>query len=557
MKHFLILITALISWDVFCQDDTSSFTIDVPLIKLGEKQNYNVLSFEPLKDGKFSILYSQELPASILSELEFGADSVLGAFEDDKLRKQIPYSDRVLFLVRQTVNEVGDQTTDFWVLAIRELKSDAIYRMYYPPHFIHPIIANEIEVKNSLKNIDLIKGLTDREFESLILLAKRNYGFYTYPKPSFTIKTPSIFENLELIKNSWKELTATVGKGNIPKEEKLLFKRKIKEKIRMVGTVKEIGKDSVLASLYVAKDDNADYENIAAKIYPGDINPSFTSDIFFNEKMEPVGAFGYLINKYKDSSGEKKNSILAIGIDQDGDANFWGLSAGKNKLGSFNPEFSFLKGDELFVFSYNQEKIFKSYAQLHKFGKNGATIQLFPTDDSEINSEKMESIKTYQRDGELPFGQLSISGTKTTIPFGFQPVNNSLYYIFNTKYVNSNSDGKSVTTTFGNINLIRFDKDYKVKEIYDIEDNRSAIPVEPKLISSSKNATFYMIDYAKKLKLTLLESGIRVENLDTKSTELVKMLNDEYVSKNAYGSIILHKTIVGNQYKLEVFPEDR
>lgn len=553
-KLLIISLFSLFFTSILCQEDTSSIALDVPYIKFGEKQDYEVLSFETLKDGKYSILYSQELPATVMSSLEFGGDSIVGAYEEESLKNFIPYSNRVLILVRQTFDQNSVQSTDFWVLAIRDLKSDYKYHLYFPYHFAHPIIADEIDVTYSLKYIDLIKGLTPREFEALTLLGKNKYNFYTYPEPSFTIKKPSLFENLETIKNSWKELNATLGKGNIPKEEKLLFKRKVKDKIRMVGTVKELGKDSVTVNLYVAKDDNADYESMATKSFSGDINPSFSTDIFFDENMQPIGAYGYLINKFKDSLGEKKNNILAIGLDQNGEPNFWKIDAGKNKLGSFNPEFSFLKGDELFVLSYNNEKVFKSYAQMHRFEKNGSTTSLYPTIESEINSEKFDRIKTYQRDEDLPFGQSTISGTRTTVPFGFKSVNGSLYYFYNNKYVNASSNGESVTTTFGNLSLIRMDRDYKVKEILDIEDNRGAQPIEPELISSSTNSAFFLLHYPKKLKLTLLENAVRVENFDTKVSTLVKMINNEYVSRSTYGSLVLHKTIMGNQYKLEIFP---
>ena len=128
------------------------------------------------------------------------------------------------------------------------------YTMYYPPSFVHPIIKDGIEVNYSLKNLDLIKGLSPREFDALVLLGKRTYGFYTYPSLRSTSKTADLIDNIKVLKSDIKQLKAALGKGDIPKEEKQLFKREVLDKASLVASRLD-KKDSVQIKLYMSTND--------------------------------------------------------------------------------------------------------------------------------------------------------------------------------------------------------------------------------------------------------------------------------------------------------------
>src|ERR1043165_6380453 len=225
MKKFLLPVLVLFAAALFAQND--ALKIDVPAIALGEKQNFQAISFEALGPDKFSILYAQELPASIVGEREFRSDKFDGAYLDQQFRQFIPHSSQALLLVRQTLNAAGEATTSFWVVALRGLESDVKYTMYFTKDFVHPIIKDAIPVTNSLQNLDQVNGLSAREFAALTEMAKRTYNFYEYRTPPAIAHEPTLLENIQLLKSGFKELKSVLGKGDSAKQEKFLFKREL------------------------------------------------------------------------------------------------------------------------------------------------------------------------------------------------------------------------------------------------------------------------------------------------------------------------------------------
>jgi len=219
MKKLLFCCFLLISIKTFAQNIANVIKMEVPAIAMGEMQDFKVITYEPISAEKYTILYLQELPASIIGEREFKKDNQLGAYIDADLKNFVNRSNRVIILVRQTFGKTVDPVTDFWVVALRELQSDMKYTMFYPPNFVHPIIKNGVEINYSLKNLDQIKGLTEHEFEALTQVGKSMYGFYTYTERSYSSKRTDILDDIKSLKSGFKSLAA-IGKGDIPGNEK-------------------------------------------------------------------------------------------------------------------------------------------------------------------------------------------------------------------------------------------------------------------------------------------------------------------------------------------------
>ncbi len=552
MKKIIFCCFLLISIKTFAQNTANVLKMDVPAIAMGERQDFRVITYEPISAEEYSILYLQELPASIIGEREFGKEDQMGAYIDSDLKNFVNRSNRVLILVRQTFGKTGDPVTNFWVVALRELQSEMKYTMVYPPNFVHPIIKNGVEVNYSLKNLDQIKGLTEHEFEALTQIGKSMYGFYTYTERSYSSKRTDILDDIKSIKSGFKSLKA-LGKGDIPENEKILFKREVVDNIRIAATKIE-KKDSVIVKLYLCNNAEANYEMVKSQTFLGEINPSFATTLVYDKTLKVSGAYGYVHLKYKDANGESKANPLAIGIDNNGDPQFWRLDAGKNSLRSFNPMFSYMDEDGVYVISLNQEKIFKPYYQHHLLKMDASATTLYPTNEAEINSEKSEFVYTEQEKKAYAGGSATGTSSKEEFPVGIVNIKKSRFLL--TAIKTRKNEGSVMVTSYGNISVMQIDGDKKIKLNNIIAENQSIDLVYPKLLGEYSDKAYYMVNYPNKFMLVFSEDKMEIASVENKVYRLVNTATQDYMVSNQFGSMFLTKSIIGNKYILEFFPSN-
>jgi len=556
MKTILLFCLTLLSFSALCQSNLSPVKMDLPSIASTENQNFQVISFEPLAQDKFSILYIQELPGTVAGEREYLSDKSLGAFVDQDAKKYVSYSDKVIVLVRQVVSKTAEPAITSWVIAQRELQSDMAYKLFYPSNFVHPIIKNETAVKYSLKNLEQLQGLSAREFEALVMLGKQKYGFYKYPEPTKAVADASIADELTNLKSGFQGLKAALGRGDIPKAEKVLFKREVIDKVRLVAT-KIDNADSVIVKLYLATSDEANYNLLKSQAFKGSINPNHASVLVYDQSLNVAGAYGYVLLKYKDETGADKANPLAIGIDSDGEPQFWKIDAGKNALNSFIPSLSYIQNDELHVISRNSEKVFKPFYQHHVLKKDGTTALLYPTIASDVSSEKFQFTQTGQAKPAAATGYTSnqfSTDSNDEFPVGIYSINKTNYIITGVKSTKNN--GETITTSYGNLKVMRIDGSNKIREIYELVENKSANVTNPQVLGAYPDKVHFMISYPNKFKLVLSEDKAEIEQLENNAYKLVYMANQDYVSSNELGSMFITKSIVGNKYVLEFFPSN-
>src|SRR6187455_1387178 len=103
MKKIAVFCFLLLSLRTFGQDAGGPVKMEVPEVSLGANQNYQAICFEPLAKDKFSVLYMQELPATVVGSKEFRSEKMVGAFADAETKQYVPNSERVVVLVRQTI----------------------------------------------------------------------------------------------------------------------------------------------------------------------------------------------------------------------------------------------------------------------------------------------------------------------------------------------------------------------------------------------------------------------------------------------------------------------
>jgi hypothetical protein len=555
MNKFVIIITVLACFVSANAQSGGPIKFDVPAIKFGENQSFDVLSYEALSDGKYSIFYSQELAAAVKGEKEFFHPGGQGAHTEPKFGKYIPYSERILLLTRQTIDAKGASNTDFWVLALRELSTDDVFTMFFPPNFTHPIISDKIPIKNSLKHMEQLKDLTPREFEALTLLGKQKYNFYEYPVASTKYRQSTLKEDFKQLGLEFKQLKAMLGKGDLPKDEKLMYKREVVEKTRFAVMKSKEVNDSFDLKIYVSNSDDSKYELQKSKKYGGSVIPNTTS-LVLNSDLKVSAAFGYLTHKFKDDKKEDQSKILALGIDDNGESQFWDVYAGKNKLSSFVPKISWIDEDGIIVMSDNSEKVFKPYNQLHLLKRDGTSKILYPLSEQEINSEKTEIIKAVEESKDMnAFGGSSFSsgmGQSIKIPLIINKVNGSQYLTFqNEKTTTSNNVH---TTTFEDLTTYRIDDQKKLTKVSTVTVEKSAKKVNVLPLAKYADNEVYILEFSAKMKLIFNKEKFSLEPLDSKTMRTVPMMSKEYISYSDAGSMILTKTIIGNGYSVEFYP---
>jgi hypothetical protein len=557
MKKILLSFCVLFSLSALAQEK-NVLKLEVPEIALGANQNYEVLSYEALSANEFSIMYMQELPATIMSELEFRNATSEGAYEEKAvggLKDFVRNSNRVLFLVRQTFDNTGASATKFWVVAVRELQSSVAYKMFYPKSFVHPIIADEIPVTYSLKNVDQLPDLTEREFAALVAVGKQKYGFYDYPSVTYRSSYSTLADDIKNMKSGFKELGAMLGAGNaaLPKGENLMFKREVIDNIRLAAT-KVSEKGSVELKLYLSQSSDSEYDLLDSKTYEGKTNPMFASALVYDNAANVSGAFGWTVLKALDKKAP--STIVVMGIDQVGEPHFWDINSGKNGLNSFTPTFSYIGDEGIYVVSQNRDKIFKPFYQHHLLRLDGTTETLFPVTEEEVGSEKSEYLKTSQTAAAPSSGYqpATTSSTKVDVPIGIFERNNHRYLFETSKSTTTVGDMKN--TQFANVKVIHIDENQKIVEHYDITDNKSSEMAYPMLLGDYSDKAYFLVNYPNMFKLVISEEKVETETIENDTYKLITQANGEYVTMNQFGIMYITRSVIGNKATLEFFPQN-
>lgn len=557
MKKILLSILVLCALSSFAQEK-KPLQLEVPEIALGENQNYQVLSYEALSADEFAIMYMQELPATVMSELEYKNPTSEGAYKEKAvggLKDFVPHSNRVLFLVRQTFDKTGASATKFWVVALRELQSSVAYQMIYPQSFVHPIIADGVPVTYSLKNIDQLPGLSEREFAALVAVGKQKYGFYEYPSVTYRSSYSTLADDLKIMKSGFKELGAMLGAGKsaLPKGENLMFKREVIDNIRLAAT-KVSEKESVELKLYLSQSSDSEYDLLASKTYEGKTNPMFASALVYDHSLNVAGAFGWSVLKPLDKN--EASTIVVMGIDQVGEPHFWDVQSGKNGLNSFTPTFSYTGPEGIYVVSQNRDKIFKPFYQHHLLRLDGTTETLFPTSEAEVGSEKSEYLKTEQAASPASTGyQPATTGTtKVDVPVGIFERQNHRYLFETSKTTTTTGDMKN--TQFGNLSVIHIDENQKIVEHYDITENKSSDSPYPFFLGDYSDKAYFLVNYPNQFKLVISTEAVTTETIENDTYKLITQANGEIVTMNQFGVMYITKSAIGNKRTLEFFPQN-
>lgn len=557
MKKLILSLFVLCALSAFAQEK-KPLQIEVPEIALGENQNYQVLSYEALSADEFSVMYMQELPATIMSELEYRNSTSEGAYKEKAVggyKDFVQHSNRVLFLVRQTFNKAGASDTKFWVVAVRELQSNVAYKMFYPESFVHPIIADGVPVTYSLKNIDQVPNLSEREFAALVAVGKQKYGFYDYPSVTYKSSFSTLADDIKNMKSGFKELGAMLGAGNsaLPKGENLMFKREVIDNIRLAAT-KVSSKENVELKLYLSQSSDSEFELLDRKNYRGKTNPMFASALVYDQSLNVAGAFGWTVMK----SLEKKApaTIVVMGIDQVGEPHFWDVQSGKNGLNSFTPTFSYTGPEGIYVVSQNRDKIFKPFYQHHLLRLDGTTETLFPASEAEVGSEKSEYLKTEQAAAAPSSGYTpaTTGSTKVDVPVAIFERSNHRYLFETTKSTTTTGDMKN--TQFGNLSVIHIDENQKIMEHYDITENKSSESPYPFFLGDYSDNAYFLVNYPNMFKLVISTDAITTERVENDTYKLVTQANGEYLTMNQYGIMYITKSVIGNKRTLEFFPQN-
>ncbi|MDP4663112.1 MAG: hypothetical protein NWS74_05575 [Salibacteraceae bacterium] len=559
MKNLVLSCLIFSSIHVFAQEK-KPVKMEVPTIALGENQNFDVLNYEAIASNEFSIMYLQELPATVISDLEFYNPAYIGAFAEKKdendYRGFVNNSNRVLVLVRQTFGETGAAATKFWVVAVRELQSNTAYTMHYPASFIHPIIADHIPVTYSLKNVDQIPDLTEREFAALVAVGKQKYGFYEYPAVSYKSTYSTLADDLKAMKSGFKELKAVLGGGkmSLPKGENLLFKREVIDNIRLAAT-KVSDKESVELKIYISQSSDSEYELLASKTYDGKTNPMFASALVYDNDVKVSGAYGWTVLKPNDK--DASSSIVIMGIDENGEPNFWEINSGKNGLNSFTPTFSYTGKEGIYVVSLNRDKIFKPFYQHHLLKPDGTAETLFPTTEEEVGSEKSEYLKTEQKAAAPSTGYQPTSTTgvtKVDVPVGIFERNNHRYLFETSKSTTTVGDMKN--TQFTDLTVVHIDENNKIVEHYDITENKSSDMPYPMFLGDYSDKAYFLVNYPNMFKLVISDAKVETETVENDTYKLINQANGEYITFNQYGVMYITKSVIGNKTTLEFFPQN-
>lgn len=203
----------------------------------------------------------------------------------------------------------------------------------------------------------------------------------------------------------------------------------------------------------------------------------------------------------------------------------------------------------------NRDKIFKPYYQHHLLKSDGSTELLYPTTEAEVRSEKSEYVRTEQAPPPAPGTSTAPSTTginKTDEPVGVFEWHGHRYIFTNKKTVDNN--GSTVTTTFGNLSVLHIDDQNKVVESYEILDNRSTEMVYPFLLGEYPEKVYFMVNYPNMFKLIVQESAVTTETLEDNVFELVYQSNGDCLRINEHGTLLMVKSKVGNERRLEFFP---
>lgn len=544
ITYFLLLL-ALVSQKVDAQE--FPLNISVPQVTSDANQQYQILNYNVSEDGNsFSILYLQELEATVKSEKEFNKNPGEYAFQEKKMKSDnfIANSNKVLLLIRQVVNKNGEGRIDkSWVLAERKMESAEEYRMTFNKRFTHPILPSDAPITLTIHNLDNVQDLNGREKEALTVYIKK----FIFPDPGVYVnpgRESTLGESIADLKSQFKTLRTSGAfiKGTLPKGESVLTKFEIVPKKNFVVT-KQKG-EPMLLKFYLTPD-YTDYELVDSLFLDGDV--TVTSILHcYNKNTSVAGLMSGFHYKYKDGEGNSQSQILLVGLNEDDELGHWLVDAGKNKLNSLSPEVCYVEDKKFTLVSSNIEKIFKPYYQVHQLeiGKPGLlTFPLTEEDRKTVNQSRLKSLQV--SDGK-PYSAGPLA--QKHIPLWFTNFE-AVRYMVTQSYARDVSKNLDV---YMGLEIYRLDGD-RITDVYSVDGYQSDVAIHNEFLVQSDGKQYTMLGLPTKIQLTLDKTAAEIKPIESATSMLVPDIKGSVITENDKALIMLTKTRMGTKYSLLVY----
>ncbi len=526
---------------------TLPISISVPQVSPDGNQQFRVLNFDISDNGDaFSILYMQELNASVMTNKEFldeGGDYV---FEKPKKKDLIPNSNKIVLLVRQIISKNGESSTDkLWVLAERKMESADEYRLFFKKNFTHPIIRTDAPVTLTVHNLDNVEGLSKNEKEAVTIFVKREL----FPDGSTYVnqgREKTAIESIVDLRDQIKSLKTSglFTKGSLPKGESVLTKFSIIPKKDYVVT-KQKGDNPILKFYLTA--DYSEYQLLDSLIIDGDVSMT-TIHTVYDKAGNPVGVLNVFVVKSKDASGEKKSEILLVGVNDDDELGHWMFEAGKSGGSSVVPEVCYQDGKKIMVISSNIEKMFKPYYQVHALEMGKPAVTLYPETEDEQRSVKQKNTDMLQPNT----GSYTSPGplTEKYLPLMFISFD-EVQYIITQQFARDRN--KNIDENMG-LMVYRLMAG-KLTNAMSMPGYRSDVPIVNELLLDNKDSKYLMLGYPTKVQLKVDKEGAVVTPIESATNKLVPMINGNIIAENNAGLLLLSKTTMGTKYNFLWWPK--
>lgn len=543
MKKFFTLVSTLCVVAVSAQDYPQQ--IAVPPLSSDPNQQFTVLHFDNQVKGEYSVLYYQQVGATVCRQGEFVPDTGGYVYSDKKLNDMVHGSAGVLLLKKLSFDASGKVLLDQkWILATRKFDGMGEYKLYFRRKYEHPLITNRSLLEYNIYNLDALKGLNASEMKAITELAMTFVPKEPQQVEVQQSRPRGIGDDLRDMKKQLSGINQVAGgfRGDLPSGEKVLTKFTFATE-RVFAVTKTKG-DPFLLKFYVTPDYKK-FDFIDSVRVSGDVNLVSVAPIY-NTKSEPIGAFTNIHIKMKDEKGEEMTRQYSFAMDGDYKVTGWLHSLGKNKMGSMAAEFCWYEGDKLWVMSSNNERVFKPYMQLTQFVKGQPANTTFPATEEEKGTEKHIYAKTFQP--EKPVGTSGVTtGNDKEEPLFITTVGESRYIITQDSRFNTTTSMREYTS----INVIRVDGKGKVTNIDmmnegSVAQNKMGI----RRIIKNSNSEYYLIPFPVMLQEAFFEDKSELSPLTQDNSVLIQRWDKDYVSETPHGALILKRSSLGSKYTM-------
>jgi len=520
--------------------------IPVPAVHSDPNVNFSLLNLSALSKDRFSVVYYMTVYGSAMHGGEFVRDTGGTVYSDANFKEMVPYSNAVILVRKQVFDLNGNvlETID-WLLAQRRLNTENTVRFYFGKGMKHPVVENRVKLTQSIYDAGALSGLTPDETAVL-----SNFVQQYIPKsndlgaPAASEPRPgTIAGDLKAMKAQFKSLkeASKVLSNDLPSGEKLLTRFPITEN-RIVAVTRTKG-DVSEVKFYITEDYKA-YHFIDSDTLMGDLTVTAAAPVYDTEALA-TGAMVNLHAEYKNEKGEKVAKMHTFFLNADYKLNRWEHVVGKNKLNSMSPELAWLNGNQLYVMTNNREKIFKPYAQVHRFEVGKPGEQLFPLNDEEKGSEKTKYVKNLQPeqpvqtqtmapipDNNKPLMFLTIGGVQYIITQG-------------TKYNDALKSEEYLT-----LHIYKIDANGKLIEDNLLSDVRGNKPFGIERLITKNDAQYLLLPYNHKIQLIVTANGLELQKITDEKSNLMLQPSSNFAVTSLYGVILFKQTNQGKNFLL-------